>query len=307
MAFVDRTVNAGVSLAYRDFGGQGLPVLFLPGAGRSLVDAIPVAEGLVGRGHRVLAMDLRGHGFSDVGPWLWREVLADVRAVIAAAELSPVVVVGHSLGGIVAAMMAAQGECAAAVNLDGHGTGSADMYEGYTVHEASQLLRQLKELSGTGAPADPLPPDAVAAYRAQNEAECAAAGLDASAAEERFNRAIELAEDGSGLVRVSRIAPSLVGALEGLDLREVYRKACVPLQVWNATAPPTVPSGAPDWFGPFIDAYRRGLARQLRQLAEAYPLIEYEEIDSSHDLHLQQVDQVVDRVSAFLVRRGLGG
>jgi len=65
-------------------------------------------------------MDLRGHGESAAGPWSWPRVLADVASV--ADALDRPAVIGHSLGGMVAALWAREHpECPLAVNLDGHG------------------------------------------------------------------------------------------------------------------------------------------------------------------------------------------
>ena len=67
-------------------------------------------------------MDLRGHGESGEAPWSWEAVLADVAAVVEEFGLHRPVIVGHSLGGMVAALWAGEHpECPLAVNLDGHG------------------------------------------------------------------------------------------------------------------------------------------------------------------------------------------
>lgn len=118
----DLTVEGdGVSLAVRDFGGQGSDVLLLHGGGRTMEDWRLMAPILLRAGLRVAAMDLRGHGRSTAAPWSWPAALGDVAAVAGRLGMDRPALVGHSLGGIVAAMWAADHpECPLAVNGDGH-------------------------------------------------------------------------------------------------------------------------------------------------------------------------------------------
>jgi pimeloyl-ACP methyl ester carboxylesterase len=88
-------------------GGEGDPVALLHGLGGSAANWALVAEGLV-PAHRVLALDLPGHGGSDplprgagVGDY------ADAAAAALAARVqAPVLVLGHSFGGQVALRLA---------------------------------------------------------------------------------------------------------------------------------------------------------------------------------------------------------
>lgn len=116
---IEQTVRSGpVSIAVRDHGGDGPPMLLLHGLGGSMAHWDPVVPELTGA-HRVVLMDLRGHGASGVGPWSWDAALADVEAVIEALDLGDPAVVGMSLGGMVATRWAARPGCPGAVNLDG--------------------------------------------------------------------------------------------------------------------------------------------------------------------------------------------
>lgn len=69
--------------------------------------------------HRVLAVDLRGHGSSPVGDtYDTASYAADVAETVAVVGLSDPLVVGHSLGGVVATAYAAVADCCAIVNVD---------------------------------------------------------------------------------------------------------------------------------------------------------------------------------------------
>jgi pimeloyl-ACP methyl ester carboxylesterase len=121
---VEHTVTApdGVPLHVLAGDASGQPVLLLHGGGRSVADWVDVAGRLAALGHRPIALDLRGHGATPVTPWSWRTALEDVGAVVDQLALDRPVVVGHSLGGMVAASWAAEHpECPLAVNVDGHG------------------------------------------------------------------------------------------------------------------------------------------------------------------------------------------
>ncbi|HEV7450212.1 MAG TPA: alpha/beta hydrolase [Pseudonocardiaceae bacterium] len=98
----------GRMLSWVDFGGVGPTVLVLHGSfGRGAVFA-PVADRLQGAA-RVVALDQRGHGLSDHGgPYTRAEFVADAAAVIHRLGSDPVVVLGHSLGGITAYQLAAR-------------------------------------------------------------------------------------------------------------------------------------------------------------------------------------------------------
>jgi pimeloyl-ACP methyl ester carboxylesterase len=90
--------------------GEGPVILLMHGSGRSVADWQEGLADRLGRRHRVLGFDYYGHGLSDrahglrYGPALWVQQAVDV---LDALEIRRVTVVGHSVGGSVAAMFTA--------------------------------------------------------------------------------------------------------------------------------------------------------------------------------------------------------
>lgn len=74
----------------------------------------------LGEHHTVVAIDMRGHGESSrADTYDSRAMAADVAAVVAAEELDPPLLVGHSMGGIVVTACAAAGHpTRGVVNID---------------------------------------------------------------------------------------------------------------------------------------------------------------------------------------------
>lgn len=100
----------GVRLAYDVWGAADAPPLVLLHAlGENAADWAQVAPVLAhgGRPHRVYALDLRGHGRSDwPGTYSLGLMRDDVVAFLDAAGLDRVDLIGHSMGGVVAYLLA---------------------------------------------------------------------------------------------------------------------------------------------------------------------------------------------------------
>lgn len=94
----------GVSLAFHDSGGPGRAIVFLHGAGADHATFLDQAQALREAGHRVVLLDLRGHGRSQPNRLgLHADLLvSDIEAFIDACDLDQPVLVGHSLGGNIA-------------------------------------------------------------------------------------------------------------------------------------------------------------------------------------------------------------
>jgi pimeloyl-ACP methyl ester carboxylesterase len=97
----------GVRLAYRAWGPPGAPPLvLLHGLGEGAADWDGVAPAIA-RHWRVYAPDLRGHGRSDwPGDYSVELMVADVLGFLDALGLDRVDLIGHSMGGLVACLLA---------------------------------------------------------------------------------------------------------------------------------------------------------------------------------------------------------
>lgn len=107
---------------YRDWGGNGRPIVLLHGAGLTGHQWNLMAPFLVQSAH-IYALDLRGHGDSmksDDGYDL-HSAVADVREFIELLALKAPILVGHSWGGSIALRYAAEEprRCAGIVLVDG--------------------------------------------------------------------------------------------------------------------------------------------------------------------------------------------
>ncbi len=92
---------------YYETSGKGRPLLFLPGFGESVTmwrHSVPVLE----KQYQVICLDLRGHGRSMkvAGGNRQERMAQDIREFIDFLQLKDVLLIGHSLGGAVAASYA---------------------------------------------------------------------------------------------------------------------------------------------------------------------------------------------------------
>jgi pimeloyl-ACP methyl ester carboxylesterase len=298
--------GAGISVAVREFGGSGVPILLLHGAGHTLVDMAPLA-GQLTCDHRVVAMDLRNHGRSGEGPWKWDQVLADIRAVVEALELTRPIVVGHSLGGMLAAMYANQfSDITAAVNLDGYGAGRPEDYavDPADAVQLGELLRSSAEReieeSGRARSAEDIRP-----LRDGWTAAAGALGLDTALAVEAFDR--KLLNEGGGMF-MFRPGPQqlreLRVALDGLNLRALYRRCSIPQLLCVATRDQE-DSSLPEALRSLIATYRGAVIRELRLISEADPNLRLVELDASHSLIYECPGLIAEQIRSFAAGWGV--
>ncbi|MEM8987058.1 MAG: alpha/beta hydrolase [Pseudomonadota bacterium] len=101
----------GLRLFYRDYNTEadGCPILCLPGVSRNSRDFTELAERLSIR-RRILCPDLRGRGFSDWDTdyknYTPPVYLQDVLGLLRKEKIEKVALIGTSLGGIIAMLMA---------------------------------------------------------------------------------------------------------------------------------------------------------------------------------------------------------
>jgi pimeloyl-ACP methyl ester carboxylesterase len=157
----------GLELYYRDYGGDArrMPVLCLPGLTRNCMDFEWLAA-RIAPGRRVITPDQRGRGRSQYDPnWLNYHpgvYVEDMWTLLRELSLSRVIVIGTSLGGLMAMMMAAaRPEAIAAVVLNDIGpqidAAGARRIQGYVgrlppVRNWDEAIEQVKTTFGIALP-----------------------------------------------------------------------------------------------------------------------------------------------------------
>jgi pimeloyl-ACP methyl ester carboxylesterase len=287
-----------IALAVRDHGGEGPPLLLLHGAGRTLADWAAVAPLLVAR-HRVLAVDLRGHGRSPDGPWILPEVLGDIDDVLQAHGMPGALPVGHSLGGMLAVLYALEHpDTPGAVNLDGFGWGRPDQYVGLDPEYVAQHLAKMRELSAAGQ-GRVLSAEGLKDLLAEQRAISDQLGIPYELLEAGVRRSVCERDDGVLELRPGREhAVQMLAVIDSLDLFALFRRMTRPLLLGRAQRTvPAVPGL--DWFEPMMAAYAKGLARDLAALAEERPQVTVAGIDGTHAMLLENPRAVADAILAF--------
>jgi pimeloyl-ACP methyl ester carboxylesterase len=105
------------SISY-ETSGEGPPLVLVHGITESRRAWDPLLDALASD-HRVIAIDLRGHGESERRPPYDALTMADdLHAVINAAGAHDPLLVGHSLGGAVVSLYAAQHSARGVMNID---------------------------------------------------------------------------------------------------------------------------------------------------------------------------------------------
>lgn len=112
--------HEGVKIRFREMG-QGRPVVFIHGFGASLDTWRYITDSLQ-VDHRLVLLDLKGHGFSDRAPdekYSLKDHADIVLGLVRHLGLKDVVLVGHSFGSIVAVDAALQASESPDLNITG--------------------------------------------------------------------------------------------------------------------------------------------------------------------------------------------
>jgi len=286
-------------LAVHDHGGDGPPLLLLHGAGRTLADWAAVAPLLVPH-HRVLAVDLRGHGLSPSGTWSFPGVLADIEAVLEEYGIPGALPVGHSLGGMVAVRYALEHPdiTPGAIDLDGYGWGRPDQYLGLDPADVEERLGRVRELAATMT-GRTIPADGLKELLAHERAMSRQLGIPYELLEAALLRSVHEGPDGQLELRPSGAhAREMLDAVDLLDLFALFRRMTRPLLLGRALRPvPSTPGM--EWFDELMAAYAKGLARDLAELAVERAGVTVAEIDGTHAMLLENPGQVADVILGF--------
>jgi pimeloyl-ACP methyl ester carboxylesterase len=138
-----RTIRTAVgNISLLETGGTGLPLVMIHGAGASKEVFIRQLESPLGEQHRIIALDLPGHGDSDdaqhpASAYTLRGFAATIAEVMAALDVSRAAVYGWSLGGHIAIELLASNPAVAGLMLTGAppvAAGPLGMLRGFHTH-----------------------------------------------------------------------------------------------------------------------------------------------------------------------------
>ncbi|GHG74896.1 alpha/beta fold hydrolase [Streptomyces griseocarneus] len=281
-------------LHVHDYGGDGPQLVLLHGFGRSFADWDASATVLTA-GHRVLGVDLPGHGRSPgISPWNIPTVVQHVADTLDAHGVPEAVVVGHSLGGLIAVEYARanpdRARARAAVNLDGFWWGRE--YPG-----AERVTEGLLASAGAIAPPEYIEEQVIKSGRF---------GIPADRAEDAARAAAHPLPNGKW-----QTLPERAAALEILD--ELHRIGAPGVTTWlDGVDRPLLlvqagrqlpPAPGMEWFGEFNARFARGVSDELAALSRTRPTITVNRIDATHLMNLEAPEAVATLVTGFV--RGL--
>ncbi len=294
----DRLIDAGeLPIAVRDFGGDAPPLLLLHGEGGNLAHMTTLARALRPR-HRVITMDLRGHGRSGDGPWTWDAGLADLAAVVVQMELDRPAVAGHSLGGMLAALWGQRHpESAGVVSLDGNPPPTRPEHlPGLDPAKAAAELARLHAVFDTmqAGMGRVIPHDQLPDLVEREQMAARDMGANEKVWIEGFRRNLAHAGGETSMRPSAATAAELRTLMGDLDLGPVYAATQCPELVVLATR--DLPEQEP--FAELYAAHRRHLVAQAAAAGVRYLQLE----DASHAMVIEQPELLASVIGDFLAQ-----
>jgi pimeloyl-ACP methyl ester carboxylesterase len=277
-----------------DYGGDGPRLVLLHGFSRSFADW-DAAAALLTTGHRVLALDLPGHGRSpDISPWTIPAVVRHIADTLEAHGVPEAVMVGHSLGGLVAVEYARanpdRARARAAVNLDGFWWPRE--YPG-----AERVSEWLPASAGVVAPPG---------YIETQVGNSAHLGIPADRAEAAARAAVRPLPDGRWQTLPEQaVAREILDELHGLGAPGVASwlggvgRPLLAVQAGRRVPP----APGMEWFAEFSARFAQDVCDGLAELSRTRPTVSTHRIDATHIMHMETPEAVASLVTEFV--RGL--
>jgi pimeloyl-ACP methyl ester carboxylesterase len=247
--------------------------------------------------HRVITVDLRGHGRSGDGPWTWDAALGDLAAVTVQMELERPSVVGHSLGGMLAALWGQRHpETPGVVSLDGNPPPTrVEHLPGMEPPTAAADLARLKKVfdqmqAGMG---QTIPADQLADLVEQQRMAARDMGANEKVWLEGFRRNLVHANGETSMRPSAEATAQLRELMNELDLSPVYAATTCPELV-------VLPTRDLPEQEPFADLYRAHRRFLVEQAAAVGHLRYISLADASHAMVIEQPALLADLISDFL-------
>ncbi len=268
----DAFINIGLKLHVREWPGQAVPFVLLHGLSSNSRTWDGVAERLAAAGHRVLAVDQRGHGLSDKpeNGYDFATITADLARLLPALGLNRPILVGQSWGGNVLLEFGARypGLAAGLGFVDG---GFLDL-QARPDATWEKMSAQLKPPDLLGTPRDSLKRRLQAAHPDWSEA-----GLEATLAN------FETLPDGT-------VRPWLSLDRHMAILRAMWEQR--PPELYPQVAEPVLVCAARDANSPDWTALKTRQVAALQAGLRRHTVHWFDQ--TSHDIHVHRPDALAD-------------